>query len=1074
MRTIILIVLTVVVLVGGFSLYQWQQGPLAYQAGKKPVIQSAASPGDDVRVGSLGSGKDVWAVKSDRDTGLPILRFRAKDYQPQVDGRVKVDHPQALFFLGADRSRIVCIEGNTGWVALHGEGPRVRHDLTAAAPMETPTRGDLLEVKVRYFLSQAAMDANDPEATLELHHVSFDVETYRIASEAFTDEQGRRVEADEVPIHVIGKDFDFDGRGLQLRWDEFDQRLQSLRVAKGERLTIKHPRDFRFPGAQGAEARAVGSRAVGEPIAAAGKQGVAPAVRAARQKPSDVYRATFHDGVKVTQSNQQLAQGAAMNLDFLSAEPKEAKASATQASTSPSRAGAGAGAATEPGAAGSSVAGASPTSSPSPSPAADVKENAPIIVTWTGEFTVNVAPPAAIFPRTRDDAVIELVGPDAVITADGNRLEADRALYHVGPKVAYARGSEKLPVKFTDARGSTIISESLEYSLGTPAKKMPAWAMLSGKSSAVIPTDIEGKAETMRASWSKVCTLHFAPGDGKGSGQIEMVEMTGAVSIEHPQIRRFKAEKLVLQFDPKMAPKGADPRTLAGQTIRKIAAEGDVDALLADTEGKTSAIQCQVMKLDTAIASNGKLYPTRIEAHGKVVAGDLAEQAGELRQEIRAENLVASLVPGGVAGGGDKIDIGGLKDLAADGDVSVTSSDGGKLEAEKLTIIDVKEGQPKLVRIEGKEGGMATVSQKGRGNLTGHVIELNLPDEYAHVIGAGSMRLAEAGTPAHAAMPMQVAWTKEAVVDGKGNRAVIDGKVAVTYLASDGSTNNAWGERADIRMETRKVVSPKPKKQGRISFLGDRFCEHLELTSASAAEDVQVQSVLPAEDGTLIRQMNVLGPKLICEFAEEARAGTQVVVLQGMTVPAGKDRPGRMLYVDLPQTARRVVATKPGLESKGLHGATAFSWKDKMVYERPNGTLSMLGDVVIRHEPKDRGAEAFDVTAQRVTAYMAEQRDVGGRSPAASKSNPDMVMPTMALKRMVAEGTPLRFVRQDLEFTAPLVEFNPITSLAIAHSTDRMPVHVDKGMSRGDFREVQVNTETQMVKLLDAGMTGRK
>jgi hypothetical protein len=365
------------------------------------------------------------------------------------------------------------------------------------------------------------------------------------------------------------------------------------------------------------------------------------------------------------------------------------------------------------------------------------------------------------------------------------------------------------------------------------------------------------------------------------------------------------------------------------------------------------------------------------------------------------------------------------------------------------------------------------VSQKGQ-MLMGPVIEVNMADEYAHVIGGGSMRLGDASMPRDAVMPMQVVWSKDAVVDGKANVASVVGKVAVTYLAANGSINNAWAERADMRLATRKLTGGKPKKAREITFLADRFCDHLELTSASEAEDVQAQSVLPVVDGTLIRQINVLGPKMICEFAEDARAGRRAPMLQGVTVLAGKDRPGRMLFVDLPPTARKVVAVKPGLESKGLHGATAFSWKDKMVYDRPGGTLTMLGDVVIRHEPKDQGAPSFDVSAQRVTAELVEQGDVGGRAPAASKSNPDNPMPTPALKRLVAEGTPVWFKRDDLEFTAPLVEFDPVTHIAIAHSTDLLPVHVVKGMSPGDFREVQVNTETQMVRMLDARMTGRK
>lgn len=1042
MRTLMLALVTVLLLVGGFFVYQMVQSTPAVPGTKKAATTAvAASPaaGDGVKIGAVGAGQGVWAMKYDRNTALPMLRFRADDYQPQADGRVKVDQPKADFYIGSDRKRIIHIEGQTGWVTLHGEGPRVTREMRVAGPVQPPTRGDLFDVRISYYLSQAALDAGDPEATLNLHHVSFDVETYRIASEPFTDASGNHVDADDVPIQVRGKEFDFDGYGLQLRWDEFDQRLQMLRVARGKQLVIKHPRDLRFPGAATPGTSPVSSTAVGEAIAAAGRKGAAAAVQAAARKTSDIYRATFHDNVKVVQGDQQLAQALAMNIDFLSPDARTGKQKKAQPST-----------ATAPA--------TKPATSVPPTLAAAATESAgqdiaatPIVVTWGGEFTVNPTPAATIFPRTTDDAVAELVGPGVIITANGDRIECDQAIYHLEPKVAYVRGWQT-PARLTDSRGATVISPLIEYSVGE------RWAMLSGKSSAVIPTDVDGKAETLRASWSKLCTLHFA--QGRREGLVEMVELAGDVSIEHPQVRRFKAQKLVLQFDPKAAvPADAKAGSRVTPPLKRLTAEGDVDCLLADTAGSTSAIRCQAMTLDTAIGTDGKLYPTHVEAHGKVVASDGT-------QEVRAENIAASLLPGATTVGTRKLEIGGLKDLAADGDVSLVSADGGRVQGEKVNVTGGQDGKPQTVRIEGKGNGLAMISRDGR-LLSGHLIELNAADQYARISGGGVMRLADSGTSRGTSTPVQLNWTRQAIVDGKSNKASVEGNVVVTYVAADGSTNNAWGERVDAQLGVLDAARrPAKKDSDQMTFLGDRFVQHLELKPASEKEEIQLQSVLAAENGTLIRQLNLMGPILVCDFSPTG--------LEQLTVPAGKEKPGRMLYIDLPTTARKPVAVQGSLESRGLHGATAFAWKDKLIYSRSKQVVSMLGDVIVRHEPKDRAADSFELTAQRVTAELTEQRDVGGRVPAPSRVNPDAPVAVPVLTRLVAEGAPLWFRRRDLEFSAPLIEFNPVTHVAIAHSSDRLPVHVDKGASRGEFREAQLNTETQMFKLLDAGMTGRK
>src|SRR5699024_4790222 len=53
------------------------------------------------------------------------------------------------------------------------------------------------------------------------------------------DEQGATVEGDQVPVTVVGDAYEFEGKGLIIRWHDRDQRLERLEVAHGGRLLLK-------------------------------------------------------------------------------------------------------------------------------------------------------------------------------------------------------------------------------------------------------------------------------------------------------------------------------------------------------------------------------------------------------------------------------------------------------------------------------------------------------------------------------------------------------------------------------------------------------------------------------------------------------------------------------------------------------------------------------------------------------------------------------------------------------------------------------------------------------------------
>jgi hypothetical protein len=241
MRSILLILGTVLVLVAAFCVYAYFQPIRA----ARPARTLTMKPGEierpklDESLRMIGSGDRAWMIQYDK-TGELASQFRGEHYEPQKDGTVNVVRPQADFFLRSNGvPQRLRIEGATGNVVMdlppEDKPGRIR---SQSAPSGTPSRGRLQDVKISLF---EPVDSPEPMLVIRLNNAKFDNDEFRVSTEAFTDEHGQRVEADQVPVTVRGRDYDFDGRGLVIRWNERDRKLQLLEIAHGDSLTVKHP-----------------------------------------------------------------------------------------------------------------------------------------------------------------------------------------------------------------------------------------------------------------------------------------------------------------------------------------------------------------------------------------------------------------------------------------------------------------------------------------------------------------------------------------------------------------------------------------------------------------------------------------------------------------------------------------------------------------------------------------------------------------------------------------------------------------------------------------------------------------
>jgi len=282
-------------------------------AAPAPVLQKNSDPNERI----IGAGENVWVKSFDKNNRL-ANEFRAAKYDPQGD-LVNVTRPQARFYL--DDGAVLLIDAAHGQVVIPaGTGQR---ETMRDSRGQAPTRGELYDVTLSLLKT---VDATDPILRCTMNNIVFDNDTFRIATEAFTDASGQTIPAERVPVTIRGQDYDFDGYGLVIRWNEVDQRLQLLEVARGDRLVVKNPGALKLDSitlGRGDAAAAGNTVTPAVPIEVkwAGPLRVTPG-KISKTLDRQHYRAMLTEQVKVTQAENELATADVLELAF-SVEPQD-------------------------------------------------------------------------------------------------------------------------------------------------------------------------------------------------------------------------------------------------------------------------------------------------------------------------------------------------------------------------------------------------------------------------------------------------------------------------------------------------------------------------------------------------------------------------------------------------------------------------------------------------------------------------------------------------------------------------------------------------------------------------------
>ncbi len=1053
MRSTLIAVVSLLVMGLVFWLYLSMQPPPrpSGQAGQQPPSTATLSQGQRI-AGAVGRGQGVWVATLDQKSGQLLSRFRAKEYNPQGDDRVRVVAPEAEFYLGSDRQQVIRIRGHSGIVTLQQAPQRVSASFNSGenTSAQPPSRGQLKDVVIDLFNTPQDMDHDAPALRVTMNNAAFDNESFRIFTEAYQ-EEAKTVAADRVPVVLRGRDYDFEGQGLTVRWNERDRRLEMLQIHHGGTLRIKHP-PAALTGKSATSTQTATTQPASRPAIASTAPTTTPADATQPTQTAQAYRARFQSNVHIVQGDRELAAADELSVDFpmTGMEPRRkamvpagdpANSEISPAATGPATT--------------SSIAPVSDDTAPSATtqlatpPAA---AEPPIVITWSGPLEVvpaTEAPPPG-------DAIVRLSGQPLVLHHGQGTIHCQQATYHSAGGQLLLLGDEQSPLVMGDQSGSRIITRRLDFD---PAARL---ARLSGPSSATfVSTSQAGAKETLTAHWQQTCDLHFSNLAAQGALELESATLRGQVRLEHPQIRSFEAQLLELDFasvassstsgaSTTPAPIGTTATSRpAMPSLRRLRAQGKVRCLLAQADQPLGGIECGELILMADADAKTPFSPRHILASENVHAFDSQQFLKCQQLDLVLENVPQT-------GQADPAKaLAAIRHLTATGQVSAQLNNNGTFQGD-LLVLEGTEGNIVEAHVAGKP---AQLSDK-QTTLTGDDIVYRPLAQSAIVQGPGTLVSKPVVRQEESALDRNLAasWQSGAKLDGEHNRLTVRGKVLLTSRQPDGADSQVACDQAIFLLQSsasasthRAATQPANPLAG--DFLAGKSLSAIELKALSPQEPVQLTNRWLTSDGTLARRLAIF-----CDQARyELPAGDRSAQSNGrFTVPGA----GRMLWEDhrpAPVATAPVAATNPVLTAgSDSRGRTAITWNDQLLYDAASGQINLQGKVLLRHQPEQHDGKSFDLQADQLTALLAE-RPAASTHPASRPAEP-----TASIAKLTARGN-VQFLAEQAELTAALIEYNPAAHLLTASGGENQPVRVEKGVNTGSFEQVQFNTLTEQL-----------
>jgi hypothetical protein len=1081
MRSFVLVVLTLFVAAFGFGVYWVLQGSEGIGPDPTKRLVSPVAGGATTLPTATGSGlhpgtKPYWE-RRDPATGEITSRMRAASYEFLKDGRAKVEKPEVEFFL--HDGQLLRIIGETGTVIMEETG-KVNSSINA--PAGVPRGGELQKVRILMLPSAAA---TRPTLTVVTNNVSFDNETFQVQTAAF-EADGQTVPWQLVPVTVRGDDYEFDGRGLRMRYDELRRRLDFLQISSGQRLLVKHPKKI-MKGAETSQQPVAAKAAAPGPVAQ--PAAVAPMPLPAQAKPTPVatpatpvaanaaeakaeepvYRATFDQSVQIFQGGQRIATAQTLQVDFLgrggddlsslglgstTTRPANGRAETKPiADVVPKPEGVAEAASTASAAAGHAMAKASAATQP---------EEQPLEIRWTGPLTVLPVPGDRPDRIASGESIIRMastpIRPVLIVreTPEGKHvLRCGSLTYWTIDGGVQLENAENVPVEMTDSRGSHLVTQSLLFS------QKDGTALLTGKSRATIPLQMieqpkaanDAKPDLLNVSWTDRCTLYL-----EGSVLEEMTLMSanlqGSVIATHPRVQ-LSSQTLQLAFaPPEPGAKPAAATQRSSPVLKQMDASGNVRCVARGTGGEADVrrIDCDTLTLQTARTPTGELYAQTLVAIGQVHAVDQD-------RDLKAGFVAVSLAPPSAksetrpAIAGADVLPGQLESLIAHENVRVTTANG-----------EVAEGDELVIKTEGKEteatlhGRPATVT-RGNNVLSGPILDMLQERQQLTVTGEGKLKGMTEKKGNRPPRPVVVTWQKSMRADAKENLIECFGGVTATTLSDEnGSETIVRGERVKI-LTTQPVAGASDAATQRRSDEGKEKGATTRPTTRPGEfdnlGDRQVRSIWLDDSAQVDSHIYGPGRELLRLFHVESSSIQYEREIRKLTIPQA----GQMLFMDNRPAAATPSAVEAAKDPMGIRGNTAFRWKKNLVYDELARVVTLNGDVRISRE--NAGADdKMTLDADTVVAEIeppAADATQPAAKPAGQADLDEELANKVQFKRVRAEGN-VTVKSKQFSAEATSIDYDPAKHELTVRGTRNQPATWTDASGSANVDELIWNT----------------
>ena len=1078
MRTIVLILTMLVVIGGGFYFIALRGRPdmVGPTDGTPPSITgmrvnatqptalprvtatSLPTPGENAAI--VGASAGVFVESRDPRTGRITHKFRADQLDPHRDGTVGVTRPEVRFY-GKDRKGMIVLTGSAGDVTTSSGG---NPDDPRSISASTPRDGQLNDVTLRYY--DAALDPDRPELEERLlgepatttvtipAAVRFDAVGNRVATvDSVID--GKSVPAERVPIKVRGRDFELDGQGLTLSWNDRTGRLDSLVIERGDRLLVIDVN--RFGGSSMLASKPTGASPL--PPIGFGPQNVftgllaaevAPSTVPARATQRDLYHVTFDKDVRVTRANVEVAAADALVVAMALGDAGDDAAAmrpnpqSTTNATSPTT---------------RRVRRDRPATSTAPSATRPAEQ---VEVHWTGKLTVRPA------PDTMTEPTVELIGAPAIVRENG--AQASGASIRVEPEIGRLRlaPAETSPtIEIRDADGGSLTSQSV-----LSVDKGAGVILVDGAGSLIAPPDLAAGMTVSSAT---------RPTTGATTAS------TAPAATQPTTVAWTKRLQIDVDGDVD-GPTGETNR----QFLKQIAIEGDADvrsaAMNARAQRLTLAFSApDAGRSDRKAAPQGKYaMPTADFSRLRVVE---AEGAADLltidpqgrRQSLTANRVRIDLKPGG----GDRPVV---ASLAGDGSVALRNGDGSTLDCGSLDVVldpkSAAEADPlrqirKLVakdavRLTQTDGTVVTadrVEQTGeaaarrftltgtpadlssnRGALRGQTIELDPSTGSVNVPGAGAF----VGKPAEGAETgaMAMSWNGAMSADGTEGVCQLTGGVRVDGTDANQTRIQMSAASALIRFDpTSKRSTTRPAAPD--EAIAKVSLDAIRSLTLADLDSIQMTTADGKRDATI-----------------ETRT-LEVDLDAGTVIAPGS---GRMLMVQRsvattqptsgPTTAMATASiVEPEAAEGGFGpGTLALAWQESMHWTLNEGNLLMNGGVRLGYE-KENSDDPVRLTADQLKCQLAPIDPKAQEQPGMER-----VAQRFEMKAINALGN-VTVRSKATSLNAGTLAYNLRTQDATASADDatRLEVFNADGSSQIGFSSFKWNVQTGLGTFTDVG-----